>query len=105
MDSYFNPRDEAYQKFTRERQTLWNRIAAKEVKKVRWSSYYHRRLNATYRSIIPAKSTVLEVGCGRGDLLAFLELTCYDCFIPIDINLLIVKLFDLRSIDLTKVNM
>jgi len=73
LDSYFNARDEAYQRFTRERQALWNRIAAKEAKKVRWSSYYHRRLNATYRSIIPAKSTVLEVGCGRGDLLAFLE--------------------------------
>ena len=73
MDSYFNARDEAYQKFTRERQVLWNRIAAKEAKKVRWSSYYHHRLNATYRSIIPAGSTILEVGCGRGDLLAFLE--------------------------------
>jgi len=73
LDSYFNPRDDAYQKFTRERQTLWNRIAAKEAKKVRWSSYYHHRLNATYRSIIPAGSTILEVGCGRGDLLAFLE--------------------------------
>jgi SAM-dependent methyltransferase len=73
LDSYFNARDEAYQKFTRERQTLWNRIAAKEAKKIRWSSYYHHRLNATYRSIIPAGSTILEVGCGRGDLLAFLE--------------------------------
>jgi SAM-dependent methyltransferase len=73
LDSYFNARDEAYQKFTRERQVLWNRIAAKEAKKVRWSSYYHHRLNATYRSIIPAGSTILEVGCGRGDLLAFLE--------------------------------
>ncbi len=73
MDSYFNARDEAYQKFTRERQALWNRIAAKEAKKVRWSSYYHHRLNATYRSIIPVGSTILEVGCGRGDLLAFLE--------------------------------
>jgi len=33
LDSYFNARDEAYQKFTRERQTLWNRIAAKEAKR------------------------------------------------------------------------
>lgn len=73
MDSYFNARDEAYQRFTRERQAVWNRIAAKEAKKVRWSSYYHRRLNATYRFIIPEGSTVLEVGCGRGDLLAYLQ--------------------------------
>lgn len=73
MDSYFNARDEAYQRFTRERQALWNRIAAKVAKKVRWSSYYHCRLNATYRFIIPEGSTVLEVGCGRGDLLAFLK--------------------------------
>jgi len=73
LESYFNARDEAYQKFTREHQALWNRIAAKEAKKVRWSSYYHRRLNTTYRFIIPQGSTVLEVGCGRGDLLAFLK--------------------------------
>lgn len=73
MVSYINTQDKAFQEFTRQRKALWERIAVKKTKKVHWSSYYHRRLNKTYRFIIPPGSTVLEVGCGRGDLLAFMQ--------------------------------
>ena len=35
--------------------------------------YYHEHLHRTYLSIIPAGRRVLELGCGRGDLLAALK--------------------------------
>ena len=35
--------------------------------------YYHRRLVEVYRFIVPPGSRVLEIGCGRGDLLAALQ--------------------------------
>jgi SAM-dependent methyltransferase len=35
--------------------------------------YYHRRLTHVYRLVIPKGSRVLEVGCGRGALLAAVE--------------------------------
>ena len=35
--------------------------------------YYRRRLQVTYRHLIPENATVLELGCGPGDLLAALK--------------------------------
>jgi SAM-dependent methyltransferase len=35
-----------------------------------FSTYYHRKLAEIYRFLIPPDRTVLEIGCGRGDLLA-----------------------------------
>jgi SAM-dependent methyltransferase len=34
---------------------------------------YHRLVNAVHQSIVPPGSSVLEIGCGAGDLLAALE--------------------------------
>src|SRR5262249_22510466 len=34
---------------------------------------YHRRVSAVYRSVVAPGRRVLEVGCGRGDLLESLE--------------------------------
>ena len=70
MAGYINSNDEVYQKFTNTRQALWNRIAIQSEHKKDWSSYYHRRLQKIYQYIIPAGSTVLEIGSGTGDLLA-----------------------------------
>ncbi len=42
----------------------------------RWkrrNRYYHERITQTLRLHVPAGSSVLEVGCGQGDLLAALE--------------------------------
>ena len=36
----------------------------------RRNSYYHREIENAYRFIIPEGASVLEVGCGPGDLLA-----------------------------------
>ena len=37
------------------------------------SRYYHRRLSEVYRFLVPPGQSVLEIGCGRGDLLADLR--------------------------------
>lgn len=37
-----------------------------------FNSYYHERIAEIYRFLIPPGSVVLELGCGRGDLLAAL---------------------------------
>lgn len=38
-----------------------------------WGGAYHRRLAEVYRSLVAPGLRVLEIGCGRGDLLAELE--------------------------------
>ena len=35
-----------------------------------WGGYYRRRIQSIYQFLIPAGMRVLEVGCGRGDLIA-----------------------------------
>ena len=73
MASYINPNDPVYKNFTSTRQALWNRIAIQSGQNNGWSSYYHRRLQNIYQFIIPAGSNVLEIGSGKGDLLASLK--------------------------------
>jgi SAM-dependent methyltransferase len=38
-----------------------------------WSRYYHAYLSSVYRQIVPPGASVLELGCGTGDLLASLQ--------------------------------
>ena len=47
---------------------LWNAYERKPA-----SAAYYRRLAEIYRYLVPARSRVLELGCGTGDLLAALE--------------------------------
>jgi 2-polyprenyl-3-methyl-5-hydroxy-6-metoxy-1,4-benzoquinol methylase len=57
-----------YQKLRREN---WDQMAQRNYPT--WGGYYHYRLHEIYKQIIPARSTVLEVGCAKGDLLAALN--------------------------------
>jgi ubiquinone/menaquinone biosynthesis C-methylase UbiE len=68
MSAYFDQRFEQYRKLRRE---SWDSVARSGYPT--WSRYYHHRLEEVYRQNIPERSTVLEVGCGKGDLLAALK--------------------------------
>lgn len=73
MVNISNNNNDSFQKFTEERHALWNQIAIKSELKKDWSGYYHKRLHKIYKFLIPKGSKVLEIGAGKGDLLAFLE--------------------------------
>ena len=68
MSAYFDQRFEQYRKLRREN---GDSIARSDYPT--WGRYYHHRLEEAYRQNIPERSTVLEVGCGKGELLAALK--------------------------------
>jgi SAM-dependent methyltransferase len=51
----------------------FDRFAATEPSWRRRNRYYHGLLRVVYRFHVPARASVLEIGCGSGDLLAALE--------------------------------
>jgi len=51
----------------------WNEVARKQETWTSWGGYYHRRLNQVYQSLVAPGQSVLELGCGLGDLLAALK--------------------------------
>ncbi|MDR3332895.1 MAG: glycosyltransferase [Synergistaceae bacterium] len=64
--------DEAFKKYTAERVLNWDKAASAGREK-RWPRYYRNQLARTYRFCIPEGASVLELGCGRGDLIASLK--------------------------------
>jgi SAM-dependent methyltransferase len=61
------------QRFMEEHIALWNRVGHDYTRWSKTGVAYHRRLQQVYRVIIPEGQSVLEIGCGRGDLLAALH--------------------------------
>jgi len=51
----------------------WERVARSSGEARGPAAAYHRRLEQIYRFLVPPGLRVLELGCGRGDLLASLE--------------------------------
>src|SRR5262249_47588031 len=51
----------------------WEHVAQSSGERRGPSAAYHRRLTEIYRFLVPPGLRVLELGCGRGDLLASLE--------------------------------
>jgi SAM-dependent methyltransferase len=51
----------------------WDRIANKRDSWRGWGRFYHRRVEEIYRFLVGPNQRILEIGCGRGDLLAALQ--------------------------------
>ncbi|MGH7844733.1 MAG: class I SAM-dependent methyltransferase, partial [Candidatus Binatia bacterium] len=65
--------DAAQIKYRQARLLHWNTVARELETWTGWGGYYHRRLTGVYQSLVPPGQSVLELGCGRGDLLAALK--------------------------------
>lgn len=65
-----DPGKENYQK---ERIRHWDKVSSHKGKSRRPGAYYHKLLQRYYRFPIPPGLRILELGCGHGDLLAFLR--------------------------------
>jgi SAM-dependent methyltransferase len=65
--------DAAALAYRQNRVAHWDEIARKTERDEGAGRYYHRRLAEIYRFLIPPGQRVLELGCGRGDLLAALR--------------------------------
>jgi ubiquinone/menaquinone biosynthesis C-methylase UbiE len=59
--------------FKQQRVNHWDQIARKTDSWTSWGIYYRRRLIDLYKSMIPEGKTILEVGSGKGELLAALK--------------------------------
>lgn len=62
-----------YREYTQKRIAHWERIARTRPPETFFSREYHRRLREIYRHLVAPGLNVLELGCGRGDLLAALN--------------------------------
>jgi len=60
-------------KYQQARLLHWNQVARNLETWTSWGGYYHRRLTQVYQSLVAPGQSVLELGCGRGDLLAALK--------------------------------
>ncbi len=58
--------------FIDQRISNWRRVA-ENSNKMNIGSYYHQYLAHIFRMLVPPNLTVLEIGCGKGDLIAALE--------------------------------
>jgi hypothetical protein len=64
------PEDDTRQKFQHDRIQHWNAVSPQKYLTDRPAGFYHSLLTRYYTFIIPPGFKVLELGCGRGDLLA-----------------------------------
>ena len=53
------------------RLAYWNKVNTDRYQT--WSNYYREHVNLAYSHLVKANTTVLELGCGNGDLLASLN--------------------------------
>ncbi len=60
-------------RYQKDRQAYWNRIAVEVEDNSKLGAYYHDRISTIYRFLVPPGCRVLELGCGKGGLLASLN--------------------------------
>lgn len=66
-------KDDAWRSFQRARSQHWDEISDKKYLPGRPGGFYHALLRKHYAFLIPPGQKVLELGCGRGDLLASVQ--------------------------------
>jgi len=64
--------DSAFERYRASRIVHWERVATDPAPRD-LSDHYHERLGHLYRYLVPPGQSVIEIGCGTGDLLAALE--------------------------------
>lgn len=68
----FSSVTKASAEYQSQRSAHWDGLAEK-FSHAGLRSYYHKRVTALYRELIPQGERILEVGCAQGDLLAALQ--------------------------------
>lgn len=68
-----SPFDEAGKTYQQTRMAHWNKIAKKRDHWSGMGGWYHKRLKQIYKFLVSPNQRVLEIGCGKGDLLASLN--------------------------------
>jgi len=63
----------AEERYRQERIGHWDQVARESDRRRGLGGAYHRRIERIYRHLVPPGARVLELGCGRGDLLAALQ--------------------------------
>ena len=64
--------DAAFAEYSKQRIAHWDRVATNPVA-MDSSGYYHKRIREIFRYLVSPDQRVVELGCGKGDLLASLE--------------------------------
>ncbi len=57
------------------RRSHWQQVARKMQRWNGWGGAYHKRLTVIFKNLVAPHQRVLEIGCGRGDLLSALQPT------------------------------
>jgi ubiquinone/menaquinone biosynthesis C-methylase UbiE len=63
----------AFHAYQRERIRHWDDVAMQSVHVQRLGVHYHGLIQEIYRNLVPPGQRIIELGCGRGDLLAALR--------------------------------
>jgi len=69
----FNKNDSGYKNYQNTRIGHWDQIAGKSDSWEGCGGYYHKRLHDVLQFVVPPGQRIIEIGCGRGDLLASLN--------------------------------
>jgi SAM-dependent methyltransferase len=70
INQYENQAETIRHSFQQRRIAHWDAMARKMDRWTGWGGYYHQRLQEIYQFLIVPGQRVLEIGCGKGDLLA-----------------------------------
>lgn len=68
-----SPFDEAGKRYQQTRMAHWDGVAKKRDRWNGMGGWYHKRLAEIYQFLVSPNQRILEVGCGRGELLAGLN--------------------------------